>query len=140
MLSEVKNEEEQAGEDSLDSDTGSLDNNESTLNQFTPPIVYLVRTNKVGELSEDDILPEDYQPIRRRLPLPLAVPPEVIPGDGEATAEMLLKISLTGIIRDCPAIATQNLVNYLMAFSFACKSLNREFIKRVKSDLSVFPV
>ena len=91
-------------------------------------------------MSEDDILPEDYQPIRRRLPLPLAVPPGVIPGDGEATSEMLLKISLTGIIRDCLAIATQNLVNHLMEFPFACKSLNREFIKRVRSDLIIFPV
>ena len=108
--------------------------------QFTPPTIYLVRTNRAGELSQTDILPEDYQPIRKRLPLPLPVPPGVIPGDGESTAEMLLKISLTGLIRDSPGIATQNLVNHLMEFPLACKSLNREFIKRVRSDLSVFSV
>ena len=45
MLSEVENEEEQIREESLDSYEGSLDNNESTQNQFTPPTVYLVRTN-----------------------------------------------------------------------------------------------
>ena len=60
MQDEVENEEEQTEEDSLDSETESLDNNESILNQFSAPFVYLVRTNKVGELSEDDILPEDY--------------------------------------------------------------------------------
>ena len=51
MLAEVETGEDNLREEPLDSDEGSLDNNESKLNQFTPPTVYLIRTNKAGELS-----------------------------------------------------------------------------------------
>ena len=78
MLAEVETGE--ATEEPQGSDEGSINNSKSMLNQFTPPTIYLVRTNKAGELSQADILPEDYQPIRKRLPLPLAVPPGVIQG------------------------------------------------------------
>ena len=70
-------EEAESGEAarvSQDIEDGSLNNSASMFNQFTPPTIYLVRTNKAGELSKTDILPEDYQPIRKRLPLPLPVP------------------------------------------------------------------
>ena len=71
-----------AAREPQDSEEGSLNNSASMFNQFTPPTIYLFRTNKAGELSQTDILPEDYQHIRKRLPLPLPVPPGVIPGDG----------------------------------------------------------
>ena len=89
-------------------------------------------------MSQNDLLPRDYQSARNVLPHPLALPPGLIPGDGETTAEMLLKVSLTGIIRDHPERTIERLINHLVKFPVTCKSLNREFLNRVQNEIGIF--
>ena len=79
-------------------------------NQFIAPQIHLFKTNSVGEISQNDLLPRDYKPAKKALPHPLSLLLGLIPGDGETTAEMLLKISLSGTIRDYPEITLDTLL------------------------------
>ena len=105
MVEEEENEE--IPDLSQNTNIESSHENMQSPNKFIAPHIHLFKTNRVGEMSQNDLLPRDYKPAKKILPHPIALPPGLIPGDGETTAEMLLKVSLTGIIRDCPEITIE---------------------------------
>ena len=59
--------------------------------------------------------------------------------DIEATGEMLLKISLAGIIKDDPNIDVDRLINHLYGFYYRSQEVNQEFLTRVRNKKPIFP-
>ena len=58
--------------------------------------------------------------------------------DIEATGEMLLKISLAGIIKDDPNIDVDRLINHLYRFYYRSQAVNQEFLSWVRNKKPIF--
>ena len=86
------------------------------MSAFTLPIIHLFRTNSEGHRAQFDILPEDFLPKSSRLPYPFMGIPGMEHLDLEATSELLLKISLAGIIKDNLNIDADRFINHLYEF------------------------
>ena len=83
--------------------TSSPNSSIQDMNPFEHPTIHLFKTNRESYRAQYDILPEDYNPIKSRLPNPIAGPSGILPDlDGETTSEMLVRISISGLIRDNP--------------------------------------
>ena len=59
--------------------------------------------------------------------------------DGETASEMLVKVSIMGIISKTPNISTENLINHLRGFTFRSKAINDEFLNRVQTQKVIIP-
>ena len=103
------------------------------------PIIHLFKTNSEGHRAQFDILPEDYLPKTSRLPYPFMGALGIEHLDIEATGELLLKMSLAGIIKDNPNIDADKLNNHLYEFYYRSQSVNQEFLTRVRNKKPIFP-
>ena len=112
---EESNHEEVAG---INQGTRTNSFNSQVLNPFELPVIHLFKTNSEGHRAQFDILPEDFKPKTSRLPYPFMGPLELAHLDIEATYEMLLKISLSGIIKDDPNIDVERLINHFYGFYY----------------------
>ena len=93
------------------------------LNSFESPMIHLFKTN-----SELDILPEDFQPNKSRLPYPIIGPLGLTNLDVESTSEMLMKMSISGLIKTNPNIDLERLINHLNGFTYRSCAVNPEFL------------
>ena len=59
--------------------------------------------------------------------------------DLEATSELLVKISLAGIIKDNPNIDADRFINHLYEFYYRSQAINQEFLTRVRNKNPIFP-
>ena len=57
----------------------------------------------------------------------------------EAAGEMILKISLAGIIKDDPNIDADRLMNHLYEFYYRSQAINQEYLTRVRNKKPIFP-
>ena len=117
-LGHVLDDEESNHEEVASINQGTRTNsaNSQVLNPFELPVIYLFKTNSEGHRAQFDILTEDFQPKTNRLPYPFMGPLGFEHLDIETTGEMLLKISLAGIIKDDPNIDVDRLINHLNGF------------------------
>ena len=85
-------------------------------------------------------MPEEYNPLKSRIPNPISEPSGVLPVlDGETASEMLVKVSIMGIISKTPNISTENLINHLRGFAFRSRAINDEFLNRVQTQKVIIP-
>lgn len=111
----------------------------SELYAFIYPKVTLFRTDKESQSTQFEILLEEYLPIIKRLPPPIVGPPSILTEhDGEITSEMLLKISITGFIRNIPTIDPARLLNHLYSFPYSCRVINHETLNQVELMVGIF--
>ena len=59
--------------------------------------------------------------------------------DGETVSEMLVKVSILGIISQNPNISPENLTNHLYGFPLRSRAINAEFLNRVQTQKVIIP-
>ena len=108
---------------------------------YVLPNIFLFKTTREDNgISPHNILPEEYNPLKSRIPNPISEPSGVLPVlDGETTSEMLVKVSIMGIISENPNISTENLINHLRGFIFRSKAINDEYLNRVQIQKVIIP-
>ena len=94
------------------------------LNSFESPMIHLFKTNSEGRKAQLDILPEDFQPNKSRLPYPIIGPLGLTNLDVESTSEMLMKMSISGLIKTDPNIDLERLINHLNGFTYRSHAVN----------------
>ena len=134
LLTEVDNMEI----DEINQSTRTNSANSQVLNPFQLPVIHLFKTNSEGHRAQFDILPEDFQPKSSRLPYPFMGSLGVEHLDIEATGEMLLKISLAGIIKDDPNIEVERLINHLNWFLYRSRAVNQKILTRAGNEKTYF--
>ena len=106
--------------------------------QYVPP-VYLVKTTREG-ISPFRILPEEFKPIKSWTASPIREPSGVLPElDGETVSEMLVKVSILGLISQNPNISPENLTNHLYGFPLRSRAINVEYLNRVQTQKVIIP-
>ena len=109
-------------------------------NEVVPQIFLFKTTREDNGISPHQILPEEYNPLRSRIPHPISEPSGVLPMlDGETTSEMLVKVSIMGIISENPNISPEHLINHLRSFIFRSRAINDEFLNRVHTRKVIIP-
>ena len=109
-------------------------------NNFVPPVFLFKTIREVNGISLYNILPEEYNPLKSRIPSPITEPSGVLPElDGETASEMLVKVSIMGIISKTPNISPENLTNHLHGFPLTSRAINAEFLNRVQTQKVIIP-
>ena len=105
-------------------------------NNLVNPNIFLFKTTReTNGISPYNILPEEYQPLKSRVPNPITEPSGVLPElDGDTASEMLVKVSIMGLIRNAPNLSLKNLTNHLNGFSLKSRAINTEFLNRVQTQ------
>ena len=108
---------------------------------YVPPNIFLFKTTREDNgISPHNILPEEYNPLKSRIPNPISEPSGVLPVlDGETASEMIVKVSIMGIISKTPNISPENLINHLHGFTFRSRAINDEFLNRVQTQKVIIP-
>ena len=101
-------------------------------------MVHLFKSHSEGHRAQFDILPEEFAPKSSRLPYPFMGTLGIEHLDLEATREILLKISLAGIIKDNPNIDADRFINHLYEFYYRPQVVNQEFLTRVRNKNPIF--
>merc|ERR1712240_742467 len=97
-------------------------------------------TREDNGVSPHPILPEEYNPLRTRIPNPISEATGVLPTmDGKTTAEMLVKISIMGLFAENPHMSIEHLLNHLHSFIFRSQAINDEFLNRVLTQKVIIP-
>ena len=108
--------------------------------QYVPPVFLVKTTQEINGISPYKILPEEFNPIKSRIPSPIREPSGALPElDGETVSEMLVKVSILGIISQNPNISPENLTNHLYGFPLRSRAINAEFLNRVQTQKVIIP-
>ena len=108
---------------------------------YVLPNIFLFKTTREDNgISPHNILPEEYNPLKSRIPNPISEPSGVLPVlDGETASKMLVKVSIMGIISKTRIISPENLINHLRGFTFRSRAINDEFLNRVQTQNVIIP-
>ena len=101
-------------------------------------MIHLLKTNSEGRQAQLDILSEDFQPIKSILPHPIIGLLGLKNLDVEGTSDMIMKMSISGLIKTDLNIDLVRLINHQNGFMYRSCAVNTEFLTRVRNKKGIF--